>query len=204
MPLIVAKLFSEDTAAELDSEIATYKAGAGAELLDTQRAMAADDFVEPDGDLRTSVLLCHGGLDIPVSGAKTADLQHVNVVEQGDLAECQAAIDLALSLVVHETVTDAVTTAAGTVTSATAPFQAEDVGRKISIDGEVRTITVFNGTNSVDYDNSAEAGGDFASGTGLTLNLHGAEVLQAAHLEMQKRNGQFRVHALLACEGEAY
>jgi hypothetical protein len=204
MPLIVAKLITDDDVSDLDAAIDAYKAAGGAELLDTQRAMGADDFEEPDGDMRMAVLLCHGGLDIPATGTKTADLQHVNVVAQGDLDELQEAIDEALSLVVHATVTDADTTTPGTVTSATGPFEAEDVGRKISIGDEVRTITAFTSANSVDYDNSAAEGGDFASGSGLTLNLHGAEVLQDVRLEMQKRNASFRLHALLACEGEAY
>ena len=61
---------------------------------------------------------------------------------------------------------------------------------------------MFNAANSVDYDNSAAAGGDFASGTGLTVELLGAEVLQDAKLEMQKRQAGIRAHVFLACEGE--
>ena len=203
MPLIVAKLLSEDSLSDLDAAITAYKGGAGAELLDFQRAMASHEFKEPDGDFRISLLLCHGGLDIPASGAKTADLQHAVVQANGNLSELQAAIDEVLSLVVHSTVTDADTTGAGTVTSATGPFEAEDVGRKISIAGEIRTITVFNSANSVDYDNSPDEGGDFASGSGLTLNLHGAEVIQDARLDLYKSaSGDLGLHALLACEGE--
>jgi hypothetical protein len=199
MPLIIAKLLSEDTDAELVTAIDDYKAGAGAELLDTQRGMASFDFVEPDGDLRTSVILAHGGLDIPASGAKTADLQHVSVTENGDLAECQAALDEALSNVVHIEVTDGDADAvANDIASASAPFEAEDVGRKVSIGGDVREITAYVAATSVTYD------GDPITGTGLTVQLLGAEVLQDMHMNMQKKNGKFRLHALLACEGEAY
>ena len=199
MPLIIAKLLSEDTDAELTAAVAAYKAGAGAELLDTQRGMASYDFVEPDGDLRTSLLLAHGGLDVPATGTKTADLQHVSVTQNGDLAECQAGVDEALAAVVHVEVTNGDADAvANDIASASNIFEAEDVGRNVSIDGDVREITAFVGIGSVTYD------GDPITGTGLTVQLLGAEVLQDMHMNMQKKNGKFRLHALLACEGEAY
>lgn len=203
MPLIIAQLLSEDSLTDLEAAVAAYKAGAGADLLDHQRAMASHEFKEPDGDFRISLLLFHGGLDVPTSTNKTADLQHTVVQANGTVADLQAAIDLALSDAVHDTVTDADTTASGTVTSATGPFEAEDVGRKIRIGSEVRTITAFTSANEVDYDNSAAAGGDFASGTGLTLDLLGAEVIQDAHIELYKSaSGDLGLHALMALEGE--
>lgn len=197
MPLIVAKLFSDDSVTDLNAAIDAYKAGAGAELLTSQRAMAADDFEEPDGDMRMAVLLCHGGQDVPASGAKIGDLQHVNVVKQGDLSELQAAIDEALSNVVHQTVADGdLNTTPNDIISATGPFAAEDVGRKVLINGEERTITAHTSANQVTYDGAA------LTGTGATVSLLGCEIVQDARLEMQKRATDFRMHLLLACEGE--
>lgn len=203
MPLIIAKLLSEDTMDELNAAVTAYKAGAGSELLDTQRSMASDVFIEADADRRRSLVLFHGGLDIPASGAKTADLQHVIVDAKGTVAELQTAIDEALEQVVHATVTDADTTTAGTVTSVTAPFEAEDVGRIIEIAGVQKVITAYTGADEVDYDN---ADGDFASGSALTLDLLGAEVVQDAHMTMKKdaRAGGHRLNMLMALEGEAY
>jgi hypothetical protein len=202
MPLTIVKLLSEDSKAELAAAIAAYKGAAGAELLDTQRAMASYEFVEADGDIRTSVCLAHAGLDIPASGAKTADLQHLVVRKEGTLAELQTEIDETLAQATHATVTDADTTTPGTVTSVTAPFEAEDVGRLIEIGGVQKEITVYNAANSVDYDN---ADGDFASGSGLTLELLGAEVIQDMHMSLMKsRGGEHQLHMLMAVEGEAY
>ena len=198
MPLIIAKLLSAETKDALDAAIAAYKAGAGAELLTSQRGMAASLFMEGDGDYRHNVCLFHGGLDVPVS--KTADLQHANVVHQGTIAHLQAAIDAALAQVEHLRVTDANTTVAGHVTSATAPFEAEDVGRLIEIAGVQKVITVRNSASDVSYDNAA---GDFASGSGLTMKLLGAEVLQDAHLAMMKsRSATHLMYLVMACEGQ--
>lgn len=203
MPLIIAKLLSEDTLAELNAAIDTYKAGAGAELLDTQRAMASDVFIEADADRRRSVVLFHAGADVPASGAKTADLQHIVVDEKGTIVELQAAIDAALEQVEQSSVGDAVTTTPAHVTSATGLFEAEDVGRIIEIAGVQKVISAYTSANDVTYDNTD---GDFASGTGLTVALLGAEVVQAAHMTMKKdaRAGGHRLNMLVACEGEAY
>lgn len=195
MPLIIAKLFSDDSVTGLNTAIAAYKAGAGAELATSQRAAAAHDALEPDGDMRTTVLLCHGGLDIPAS--KTADLQHLNIVEEGTIAEFQAAIDAALADVVHATVTDGdLNTTPNDVISATGPFEAEDVGRKIVINGNERTITAYTSANQVTYSGTA------LTGTSATVKLLGAEVVQSAHIVVQKRHARLRMHALLACEGQ--
>lgn len=200
MPLIITKLLSGDSKTELDAAVAAYKAGAGAELLTSQRAMASHEFVEADGDFRTNLILFHGGLDIPASGNKTADLQHVVIREQGTLAELQTAITAALTQVEHARVTDANTTVSGHVTSATAGFATEDVGRVIEIAGVQRSITVRNSATDVSYNNAA---GDFASGTGLTMKLLGAEVIQDAHMAMCKsRSGTHKLHVLMALEGE--
>ena len=143
MPLIIAKLLSEDSMSELNAAVATYKAGAGSELLDSQRAMASDVFIEADADRRRSMVLFHEGADVPANGAKTADLQHVMVDDKGTIDELQATIDAALAQVVHSSVADADTTVAGTVTTAiTTPFEAEDVGRIIEIAG-VQNVTSY-------------------------------------------------------------
>jgi len=201
MPLIIAKLLSAETKDALDAAIAAYKAGAGAALATAQRGMAASLFMEGDGDYRHNVCLFHGGLAIPSTGNKTAALQHVNVVHQGTIAHLQAAIDAALAQVEHARVTDAVTTVAGHVTSATAAFATEDVGRIIEIAGVQKLITVRNSATDVSYDNAA---GNFASGTGLTMKMLGAEVLQDAHLAMMKsRSATHLMYLVMACEGEA-
>jgi hypothetical protein len=198
MPLIIAKLLSADSKADLDTKIAAYKAGAGAELLTSQRAMASHEFIEADGEFRTNAILFHGGADVPA--LKTADLQHVIVRTKGKIDELQVAITAALAQVENLRVTDANTTVAGHVTSATAPFAAEDVGRLIEIAGVQKTITVFNAANDVSYNNTA---GNFASGSGLTMKLLGAEVIQDAHMTMCKsRSGTHQLHLLMACEGQ--
>jgi len=200
MPLIIGKLLSGDSKSELDTKIATYKAGAGAALLTAQRAMASHEFIEADGEFRINVLLFHGGLAIPAAGNKTADLQHVVVRDQGTLDHLQTAITAALAQVEHARVTDAVTTVAGHVTSATAGFATEDVGRIIEIGGVQKVITVRNSATDVSYDNAA---GNFISGTGKTMKMLGAEVIQGAHLAMCKsRSGTHRMHLLMGCEGE--
>lgn len=203
MPLVKVKLLSDKSLADLKEEIADYKAGDGSALDTAQRGMALAMAEAAGVGKQFYAALAHGGLDTPASGNKTADLQHVIVDVDGPLADLQEAIDDALSDVVHSSVNDADTTVAGTVTSVTAPFEAEDVGRKIRIGDEVRTITAFTDADEVDYDNSDAAGGNFTSGTGLTLELLGAEVLQDLQLVAYKEaDADQRIVALLACEGE--
>lgn len=198
MPLIVAKLFSAKDKSALDTDIAAYKAGAGSDLLDNQRGSDMHALFDPNSnDSHISAILAWGGLDVPA--VKTADLQH-GYIEEDKIADAQTAIDAALAQVVHATVADADTTGAGVVTSVTAPFEAEDVGRLIEIAGVQKTITVHNAANSVDYDN---AGGDFAPGAALTMDLLGAEVLQAVHLNVYKEpDGDYRFLIMAVCEGE--
>jgi len=200
MPLIIAKLFSEDSISELDTAVAAYKAGAGSDLADHQRAMCASAFIEPDGDWRHGLCLFHGGLDVPTATNKTADLQHVTVAKEGSVAEMQAAIDEVLADAVHSSATDIDTTVAGTITTASSLFEAEDVGRKFRIGDVEKTITAYTDANNVDYDDAAE--GAFASGTGQTGYLLGAEVIQAADMEMDKGRGELRLDLTMAIEGE--
>ena len=95
--LVTAKLFSADTKAALNTAIAAYKAGAGADLLTAQRAMASHEFMEADCDFRGNVILFHGGTVIPASGNKTADLQHVIVHEHAYIDALQTKINEALA-----------------------------------------------------------------------------------------------------------
>lgn len=209
MPRLVVKLLSDDDQTDLATALAAYKAGAGSELDTKQRGQAVAEFREHDADLRAVMAFAHAGTDLPASGSKTADLQHLDVQADGELADLQAAIDAALADAVHHeaVVADADTTVAGKVTSAAGtPFASTDVGRKIRIGSEVRTITAYNANDDVDYDNSADEGGDFTSGSGLTLDLLGAESLQSIDMTVSKdEDGDpMRMRMLLAVEGEAY
>ena len=201
MPLLTAKLLSADSLTELQAAVAAYKAGDGSELVDTQRAMAADMFVETDGDNRSALCLFHGGADIPASGAKTADLQHIVVSAKGTVAECQAAIDDALALVEQSSVSDGdLDNTPNDIETATGLFEAEDVGRKVDIGGEIREITAYTSANAVTYD------GEALTGTSVDIKLLGAEVIQDAVMTMQKDKaaGGHRLQLIMACEGEAY
>jgi hypothetical protein len=199
MPLAIVKILSDDDTGDLDAKVTAYKGAAGAELLDTQRAMAAGHFEEVDGDPRTILALAHGGLDTPATGAKTADLQHVVVRSRGSEAEMQADVDAALAAVVHATVTDGDADAvANNIASATGPFAAEDVGRNVSIGGEVREITAFVAATSVTYDGVA------LTGTSLTVELLGAEVVQALDMQAMKKDAKNEMLLAMACEGELY
>lgn len=205
MARLVVKLLSDDSATDLASALATYVAGAGAELADAQRGQAMDEFIEPDGDHRLLLALAHEGLDLPTATNKTAELQHLDVVVEGDLAALQAAVDAALADATHHTAaaTDIDTTVSGTITSVSTPFAATDVGRRVAVDGVERTITAFTDTNNVDYDAVAE--GALASGTGQTLDILGAESLQGMVMSAEKsRSGELRMRLLMAVEGEAY
>lgn len=196
MPLIKIKLFQNDNLTNLAADIAAYKAGAGAELLTSQRGMDAAEFVEPDGDRGVLLALAHGGLAVPVS--KIGNLAHDTLLAKGGLADVQAAVDAALAAVVHKTVTDGDANAvAGSLTSATMAFEAEDVGRKLVIGTETRTITAFTSATEVVYSGAA------ITGTGLTVKLLGAEVLQDLHISASKsRDGKFNVLVAMATGGQ--
>jgi hypothetical protein len=199
MPLLVIKLMENDSPADLKTAADAYLAGVPT---DGVRGADGDQFLDHDQDTHAVLAMAHGGLATP--GSKTADPQLL-AVDSDQLAKAQTAVDDALANIVHSTVTDGVTTTPGKVTSATAPFEAEDVGRKIRIGTEERVITVHNGAGDVDYDNSAAAGGDFASGTGLTVELLGAESMQAGTLSLtchkaKDRDTVFSLRAVV--EGE--
>jgi hypothetical protein len=212
MPFPTVKVLLAEKKSGLDAAMAAYLAAGGAPALDALRAIEMEADQNPaDQDSIWAVLLAHGGSDVPASGAKTADLQYqtveidVEVGDTDDVAAMDAAVQAALDDAVHElaVVTDGITTTPGTVTSAGGtPFAAEDVGRKIQIGSEIRTISGFTSTSNVQYDDVAE--GAFTSGTGLTIDMLGAEVLQfariSAHLTPQNKT---RLHLMLAVEGEA-
>jgi hypothetical protein len=200
MPLIIAKLLSDDSVADLNTAVDAYKA-VETELLLTQRAMASDVFIEADADRRRSVVLFHGGLDIPASGAATAALQHIIVDADGSIEELQAAIDAALALVEHSSITNAdLDSTPGDIITITSLFAAEDVGRQVEIAGELREITAYTAATQVTYDGVA------LTGTNQTVKLLGAEVIQDAHMTMKKDKaaGGHRLNMLMALEGEAY
>lgn len=191
------KLLSEDKKADIEAAIAAYKAGAGAALLTDQRGMAFDAYVDPgDKDTVFSVALAHAGDDVPA--AKVADLQHILVVED-KLADAQTALDAALAAVVHHKRTDGdADTNAGDITVGGAMFQATDVGtRKVKIGGSLRDITAFVSGTRVTYSGAA------ITGTGLTVELLGAECLQDLQMKvLREADGDPKFHILAACEGQ--
>jgi hypothetical protein len=196
MPLLVVKLFENDSPADLKTDAEAYLV---AESADGVRGMDGDQFLDHDGDTHAVLAVAHNGIDTPVALTGAAQLI---AVDSDQLAKAQAAVEAALADVVHSTVTDGVTTTPGKVTSVSNPFSAEDVGRKVRIAGVEKTITVHNTDGDVDYDN---ADGDFASGTGLTVDLLGAESMQAGTLSLtshkaKDRDTVFSVRAMV--EGE--
>jgi len=198
MPLIKVKLFKNKSLTNLLADVAAYKAGDGAELADSQRGMALELSKASGVGQMHYMALAHGGLDVPAAGSKTANLQHLVLSQDKLAADMQAAIDEALSNVVHASAADGVTTTANRLTSASDPFGSDAVGRKIKVGDEVRTITVRNGAGSVDYD-----GATLAPGTGVAFDYLGAEVLQAMELEAYLEADQDqRLVMALACEGE--
>lgn len=196
MPLIRVKLLQDDTLSALATSLATYKAGAGSALLTDQRGSSMSAFKEADGDSGVMLALAHGGQDIPVS--KIGDLQHVVVRESGTLAEIQAAVDAALAASAHQTVADGDADAVpGSITSATIGFAAEDVGRAILIGTQTRTITAYTSATEVVYSGAA------ITGTGLTVTLYGAEVLQDLELVATKgKSGGFEATLLMVLNGQ--
>lgn len=201
MPLLTVKLLSEDSPADLEAAIAAYQAGAGAALLTDQRGVAMDSFFDPQRDRGIFfVALAHGGLDVPVT--KTSDVVYL-ALQDDSLSDLQTSLNTALSTVKHAQIATGDTTVAATVTVGSSFFEAEDVGRKIRIGSAVRTITGFTSATVVTYDNSAGAGGNFASGTGLTVELLGAEVLQTMQASVyRERDGDTRFVLLLALNGQ--
>lgn len=198
MPLIAIKLFDAKDKTVLDAAIAAYKAGDGSDLDDYQRGLAMHAvFDESASDSRIFVALAHGGIDIPASGNKTADLQHV-YLEEDKVAAAQTALNTALANIVHVTVTDAdLNTTAGDILSASNPFEAEDVGRLVNIAGTLREITAYTGVGQVTYSGTA------LTGTNQTVSMLGAEVLQDLHLNVfHEADQDWRFMIMIACEGE--
>lgn len=182
MPLLVIKLMENDNPADLKAAAETYMAGVPT---DAVRDMDADQFLANDQDTNGVLAMAHGGIDTPANGAGTAAAQLL-AVDSDKLAGAQAAVDAALADVVHETVGDGDTTVAGTITTTTPLFTtgapSEDIGRKVRIGSEERTITAVASTTSASYDDAAE--GAFTSGSGLTTSLLGAESIQAGTLSL--------------------
>ncbi len=171
MPLIAIKLFSTADDTTLESAIATYQAGAGSQLVTDQRGMDVDVYYDPvSGKYRHFAALAWGGQDIPVS--KLGDQQFL-ACNGNSLAAAQTAVDAELANVIHAVRADGnANSNPGDIVVGASCFEVEDVGRKITIGSAVRTITAYVSATRVTYSGAA------ITGTGLTVKLHGAEVLQ--------------------------
>lgn len=198
MPIARIKLFSEDATDELTEAIAAFQAGAGTPAISDQRGMDMAAYYDRSNDkTRVVAAVAYAGTDMPVT--KTADQQFL-CVEDDSLVGVQARLDAALALAVNRTVADGVTTAPGVLTSATLNFAVDDVGRQLQIGDVRRTITVRNSATSVNYDN---AQGNFASGTGQTVSLLGAESVQKVSIDaFAEPDGDVRIVVMAAVEGQ--
>lgn len=195
MPLLVIKLMENDSPVDLVTAMDAYLV---AQSADGVRGMSSDHFLDHDGDVKGAVAIAHNGIDTPSTlTGKIASL----AVDKDQVVKAQTAVDLALSLAEHETVTDAdLDNVANEITSASTPFTvAEDVGRKVLIQGILRTLTAITSTSVAIYDGVA------LTGTSQTVVILGAESLQAGSLSLsvhkaKDRDTVFSVRAIL--EGE--
>ncbi len=200
MTLLAIKLIADDAASDLQTAIDAFLAGAGSGLLTAQRGMDVAAYFDPQDDKnKFFCALAYSGEDTPAS--KTANQQFI-VVEGQSLAAVQTALNAALAVAKHAQVTDGVTSVAGTLTTATGMFASEDVGRKIRIIesgvNQDRVIATYSSANSVTYTGTA-----FVSGTGKTVALLGAEVLQGVEVTaFRERDGDPHFSVLAAVEGQ--
>lgn len=202
MPIAKVKLFTENSAAKVQADIAAFQAGVGNPALSDQRGSAMHAYYERINDKsRVFAAVAYAGSDVPVT--KTADQQFI-CIEDDHLDQCQAALDAALAEAVHSTVADGVTTTPAHLVSATIGFVSTDVGRKLRIieSGVAveKTITVYNSATDVTYD---AALGSFVSGTGKTVALLGAEVVQNIDVAAyQDPDGDIQHIVMVAVEGQ--
>jgi len=194
MPLLKIKLFEDDAPADLIVDAEAYLV---AETTDEVRAMGADQFLDHDGDTLGVLAMAVGGIDTPASLTAVAA---VIAVDKDRLVDAQAAVDLALSLVPHQTVTDAnLDLVPNEISSASTPFTTggEDDGRKVLIAGQSRNIVSVTSTTVAVYDGVA------LTGTGQTVVILGAESIQQLTLSCHKAKDRDTVFSLRAVvEGE--
>lgn len=193
---VLVKLISANSKAAFDTALAAYIAGAGSGLATDNRAMAMATMFNPETDAhQIFAAFAHGGDDTPAS--KVADQQFI-MLEDDDLAALQTALDTAIADAAHHVnATGNADTNAGDINVTGNMFQATDVGRKITIAGNVRTITAFVSATRVTYSGAA------ITGTSLSVTLHGAETVQDINVSVHRdRDGDIRYAVLLAVEGQ--
>lgn len=197
MPLLKIKLLSDDSATELAAAIAAFQAGAGTPAVSDQRGQDMRAFLDKSaGKTQLVAAIAHEGTDMPA--AKTADQQFL-VVEADTVAAAQVALDAALAGAVHHRRTDGdANTNAGDINVGAAMFAAGDVGtRRVRIAGQLREITAFTSATRVTYSGAA------ITGTGLTVELMGAESLQAVDVDAFKSDdGDLHVVVMASVEGQ--
>lgn len=198
MPLLRIKLIEAEKASALQTAIDAYLVSQS--LVNGIRGMAVHTHKAQDGDAKTMVALAHDGLDLPAGAAKVGNLQ-VLAVEGVGVVAAQAALDLALADAIHDT--DAAgdaDTFAGDIVAGASIFEAEDVGRKISIGTNERTITAFVSATRATYSGAA------ITGTGLSVKLRGAEILQPDGVcldAFKSQDGKTKVSVVIAVNGES-
>lgn len=176
MPLLRVRLFDVEDAPKLNTAVAAFLTAQS--IVAGIRGQAMCAIPAGDNDVQVALAIAHGGLARPGLGSRIGNVSVVSVSASG-LVAAQAAVDLALSDAVHQTITNGTADAfPGDISSATSLFEAEDVGRKIIIAGQTRTVTAFVSATRVTYSGAA------ISGTGLTVSLLGAEVIQPDGLQI--------------------
>ena len=197
MPLLKIKLLSDDSASDLAAAIAAYQAGVGTPAISDQRGQDMRAFLDKSaGKTQLVAAIAHDGTDMPAS--KTADQQFL-VVEADTVAAAQVALDAALAGAVHHRRADGdANTNAGDINVGAAMFAAGDVGtRNVRIGTQVRAIAAFTSATRVTYSGAA------ITGTGLVVELLGAESLQAVDIDAFKSDdGDLHLVVMAAVEGQ--
>lgn len=196
MALLAVRLFSEDSVADLQTALVALQAEVGDPASVDQRGQRmAAYFDKNSGKTRIVAALAYAGTDMPATA--TADQQFI-VLEDDSLTGLQTALNAALAAAAHHVRADADANAnAGDITVGAAMFAVGDVGRQITIDGNVRTITAYTSATRITYSGAA------ITGTGLDVTLHGAESLQAIDIDAYKHDdGDTHIVLMLALEGQ--
>lgn len=197
MPLLKIKLFSNNNAASLQTAIAALQVAVGSTQLATdQRGQDLSVHREKaTGLTRLFAALAFDGTDMPAT--KTADQQFL-VVQGRDLVSVQAELDAALADAKHHVRADGnADTNPGDINVGAAMFAVGDVGRKITIGTNERTITAYTSATRVTYSGAA------ITGTGLAVILHGAESLAKLDVGVcEADDGSQSLTVLAAVEGQ--